>query len=129
MMFGITTKLTADTKALEAATEKAAYESFAHAAASIRKEAIASVEKSKEPSPVGTPVHTRRGLARRAIQFHATKKEANIGFLYSRIGPAMAVHEKGGRRGKTTYQPRPTMVPAMEENLDRFVKDWQGSIG
>lgn len=110
------------------AVKKGAFNNFKHAAAGIRKTAQASIIKSKEPAAPGQPVHTRRGIATSAIIFWASNEEALIGFNYSRVGPSMRVHEKGGRRKKTTYKPRPTMLPALEKNVDRFIRGWRHSV-
>ena len=129
-MIGATTTASMDTTAIERAAEKAAYRNIGHALASIRKAAIASIVKSKKPSAVGTPIHTRAGFARRSIGY--TRKDnwgGYAGFDYRKIGTAMSVHEHGGRRKKQTYQKRPTMLPALLSNLDRFAASWKYSIG
>ena len=119
-----------DTTAIVDAAEKAAYRNIGHALASIRKTAIASVVKSKKPSAVGTPIHTRAGFAKRSIGYSRSDKWGGYaGFDYKRIGTAMSVHEHGGRRKRTTYPKRPTMLPALLSNLDRFAASWKYSIG
>lgn len=80
-------------------------------------------------SAPGTPIHTRAGQARRAIVFAADKTGAVIGFRKSIMGLAAEAHEHGGKYKGATYPERPTMGPALEENLTRFAATWQGSIG
>ncbi len=127
-MFSFGMKFVDDTKKVEQAVERTAFKNFGHAAASVRKEAVASVERSAEPSPPGKPVHTRRGLARRAILFAADKDSAVVGFVASKVDQAMSAHEHGKRYKGTKYPERPTMGPALEKNLDRFAAGFAGSI-
>ena len=131
-MFGTTVQFKATPQRVQKAADKGAYKSFSHAAASIRKAAITSIVPSRVPSPPGGPVHTKRGrgggLARRAILFKADKQGAVIGFAASKIDQAMQVHEHGGVRGGARFPQRPTMYPALQRNLARFHREWQGAI-
>ena len=127
-MFGIQVKFRSDADRVTKAADRAAYRNLAHAAASIRKDARLSVERASGPSAPGEPIHTRRGKARRAIEYEARKDEALVGFNYYKIGDAMRAHEHGGRRGQNVYPERPTMRPALERNIDRFHEDWRASI-
>ena len=129
-MFGISLQFADETKRVEKASEKAAFRNFGHAAARIRKDAIASIEKVEGPSEPGTPVHTHSGAtAKRAIAFDATKEDAVIGPRESIVGEAMAAHEFGEEFRGQDYPERATMGPALDENLTRFAQDWEGSIG
>lgn len=153
-MIGMTVKITDLTSRVKKAVDKAAFKSYAHGAASVRKEAIDSVEITKEtigwittnrrtkrgkrrrariykPSPVGTPVHSHRnkGFVRRGIRFDATKEDAVIGFAHTVYGDVMEVHEKGGERFGQHFDPRPVMAPALEQAAPRFAESWRGSIG
>jgi len=127
-MIGAKTKFTSSTKSVESGVDKASYKSFKHAGFSIRREASSSIARSRVPSPAGTPVHTRRGLAKRAIYSAADKDGAVIGFRYSVLDTAMEAHEKGKKRFGTQYQERPTMAPALVKNLSRFHREWRSSI-
>lgn len=124
------------------AAEKAGFKNLGHAAASTRKTAIASIKEAPGASPPGTPPHThtqkvtRRGKTRlghlpRAIAFHHDRKEmrAVVGPRESVVGTAGAAHEHGGDYKGEEYPKRPTIVPALTQNLDRFASDWAGSIG
>ncbi len=119
-------------KKLEKAVAKAAFESFANAAASIRKAAIKSIKTRKKPGPPGGPIRTKfgkgGGLARRAILFHANKTGAVVGFTASKIDQVMEVHEFGKSRGGVKFPERPTMAPALERSLARFHSEWRGAI-
>ncbi len=126
----ITTTYRASAKPVDDRLKKAAYRNFANAAASIRKTARASIVRSRDPSSPGSPVHTRRGLAKRpdSILFDATKDDAVIGFTAHAVGDAMQVHEHGGQRFGTTFPQRPTMAPALQQNLERFQREWAYSL-
>ena len=119
-------------KKIAKAVKKGAYESFIHAARSIRKSAIVSIRPSKKPGQPGKPIHTKPGkggrLAKRSILYSANKTGAVIGFAASRIDQAMEVHEHGKRRGGVRFPKRPTMAPALERNLARFHREWRGAI-
>lgn len=130
-MIAVKTKFTDNSKRVLAAKDRGAYKSFSHAAASIRKDAAASVLKRKDKrkaSQAGTPPFTHGGLARKAIWFDATKEGAIIGFRKSVIGMVAATHEHGLTEEGRDYPARPTMAPALERNIERFHRDWQHSI-
>lgn len=131
---------------LEKEAGRSAYRNFFHAAASVRKSAQQSIDNAPPasterrrrrrrgprrltPSRAGTPIHTRRGQARRAIVFAADEKGAVIGPRYSVMGKAFAAHEFGLKYMGQDFPERPTMAPALEESLDRFADQWRGSIG
>lgn len=117
--------------AVEQKLKKEAYANIRHAAASIRKTAMASIERSpkNDPSPAGSPPHSRRGLLRRAIVFSATNFLAIIGPRGSVAGKGVGgAHEFGGAFRENQYPERPFMAPALEENTDRFASGWSGSI-
>jgi len=120
-------------KRLRKEVAKGAYNSFFHAAGSIRKAARKSIRRSNKPGPPGGPVRSKRGrgggLAKRSILFKADKEGAVIGFVASKIDQAMEVHEHGGVRGGVRFAKRPTMAPALEKNLARFHREWRGVIG
>ena len=116
---------------VQKAADQAGYRNLGHAAASLRKTAVASIERSDEPSDPGEPPHTRRGQLPRAIRFDVdrTKQEAVIGPRASVVGEAGAAHEFGEEFRGTDYDERPYMGPALDASLDRFASDWAGSIG
>jgi hypothetical protein len=119
------------TKRIIDRTNKAAFKNFAHAAARISKDAKESIVKSDEPSPEGTPPHTRaeRGHnLRGAIRFAATKEGAVIGPMASIIGEVGAAHEFGEVYKGQDFDIRAFMGPALEKNVDRLARDWYGTI-
>jgi hypothetical protein len=130
-MIGIEAQTEFSEKPVKDAEKRAAYENLGHAAASLRKAAIASIEESSRPSEPGRPIHTRRGLARRAILYAVDREneEAVVGFSAERIGDAMAAHELGEIYKGAAYPQRPTMIPALEASADRMGDQWRGSIG
>lgn len=130
-MFGMIATTTDETANVAKAVDKASYKSFGHAGASIRKEAIASIEKATEPSPAGSPPTTRRGLLRRAIRYAVEpgNESVVIGPRFSVIGTAGEPHEHGDQYKGGDYPARPFMGPALEKNLGRLAASWEGAVG
>ncbi len=133
-MFGVQTKLTATPKRLEKAKDKGAFNSFFHAAASIRTSARRSIVRSNTPGPEGGPIRTKTGkgggLAKRkdSLLFHASKEGAEIGFMASTMDQSMEAHEHGKTRDGVKFSKRPTIQLALERSLARFHREWQGAI-
>ena len=155
-MFGVTIKMTATPKRLEKAVDKGAYKSLKHGALSIRKAAQESMVFAKGPSKPGTPPHSHTGRLRWSILAaeDEDKKGWTVGPSYSRVkvggrppwlaqmlehGGTFIAHEKQSRRGRprkgtsikrwaVIYPARPFMQPALQRNLARFHRDWQGAI-
>jgi hypothetical protein len=158
-VIGFKFNLLMDPKPLQKATDKGAYKSFGHAAASIRKTGRASIKKRPKTtvvsttgpqtrdkrgkfkkrkrkrrvqvaSPPGSAPYTGRGQLKNAIVFQATKSGAVIGPTYSRMGPnAAAIHEHGLSFKGQRFPQRPTMGPALSANISRFHSSFAGSIG
>jgi hypothetical protein len=128
-MIGASATFTGNPQAVVKAVDKAAYRSLSHAAASIRRDAIASLQRARGPSAVGSPPHTR-GRFPRAIAYDANKESAVIGPRYSRFGTAAQAHEHEGMRvyRGQRFGPRQTMFPAMTRNLSRFAASWRGEV-
>ena len=128
-MIGASVTTTDNTAKVVEAIDKGAYRSLSHAAASIRKDAIASLQRAKGPAPEGQPPHTR-GKLPRAIFYAADKASAVIGPVFSRFGTALQAHEHEGTRVFRGHRfgPRQTMYPAMMRNLGRFAQSWAGEI-
>ncbi len=155
-MFGIQVKLTATPKRVDKATDKAAFKNLRHAAFSIRKSAIESMEFAEGPSKPGTPPHAHTGRLRRSILVAQDDKgEVVVGPSYSRVkaggrppwlaqmlehGGTFTWKRKTKQRGRpkkgeaprpmqtATYPARPFMQPALERNLARFHREWKGAI-
>lgn len=139
-----------NTKPVQQSMERKTFRSVAHAAATIRKEAIASVEYSREvrsylwktrkgkrkrvpyyePSQPGKPVrgHKSPGYFRQAIAFGVERDNASIGPQASRVGQGMRIHEHGGVRNGIQYPQRSVMQPALLKNLDRFARSFGSDI-
>ena len=128
-MFGMSVKVEMDTKPLTKAVDDSAFRNLGHAAASIRKTAIESIQQSAYPSAVGDPPHTRRGALPRSILFAVDSEGAVIGPSFLAIVDVAAAHEFGEEFRGTQFPARPFMGPALEQNLDRFASQWAGSIG
>lgn len=130
-MIGASLKFEDRTKRVEKAADRAAFRNLGHAVASIRKTAQASMDRSAEPSPPGQPPHTRRGQMPRSITFDndREREEAIVGPRYSVVGEAGAAHEFGEFFRGAKFDERSFMLPALNDNLDRFHSDWAGSIG
>ncbi len=130
-MFGLTVQVDDQTKRVADAADTTTFRNLGHAAASIRKTAMAEITNAEGPSEPGTPPHSRRGQLRRAIKFDVDKasETAVIGPEASIVGEAGAAHEFGGEFRGQDYPERPFMEPALEANVDRFASEWAGSIG
>ena len=128
-MFGIKFRTVDRTKRVKGAADKAVFRNFGHAAASIRKDAVASIEVSPDPSTPGSPPHTRRRLLPRALRFDVDKQGAVIGPMASVAGEVGHTHEFGGPYKGEDYPERSYMLPALERALPRFAGQWHGSIG
>lgn len=128
-MIGLKVKIVDETKNVEKAVEKASFTNLGHAAASIRKKAIASIEKSDKSSAAGSPPHTRQGELRKSIAYDVEDQfAAVIGPRASVVGESGAAHEFGGRYKGGDFPERPFMGPALEDSLDRFHESWRGSV-
>jgi len=148
-MIGSSFKFESTTNNVKKAADEAGFRNVGHAAASIRKTAIASILNSPAgspgrdsstgrftkaatiPSQPGKPPFTRKGSLRRAIRFDANKLTgtAVIGPQFSLFGTAGHAHEFGGRFKENTYPERPFMGPALLGNITRFGNSFAGSIG
>ena len=118
------------------------FRSLGHAAASIRKDAVASIQPGEGPSAAGTPPHThtqtltkkgktKKGHLPRSIAYAVDKsrQEAVIGPRASVVGEAGAAHELGETYMGDDYEERPFMGPALERAIPRLPGEFTGSIG
>ena len=158
-MISVKTNLTTYLPKVQRAVKDGTYRSLYHAGASLRKAAQQSMRKAKGPSPPGTPPHVHTGRLRRSIMFSVDKQkeELVVGPSYNMVKrggrpPWLAqMLEHGGtfqrrltpkRKGRgrprkgeavrtvsVTYPARPFMAPALQKNLARFHREWQGAIG
>lgn len=125
-----------------AAVDRAAFRNLGHAAATLRKDAQASIKQEEGPSPVGSPPHThtggttksgrqRKGELQQAIVYDVdrTAQDAVIGPRESVVGLSGYAHELGEEHMGQEFPDRPFMFPALEGNRDRFHASWAGSVG
>lgn len=103
-------------------------DAMAHLAAKVRLAAQSSITTSEEPSPPGSPPHTRQGQLRRAIVFDVGESDAIVGPRASIVGPIGELMEFGGEFFGRDYEDRPFMGPALEEAIDDFAGQWSGSL-
>jgi hypothetical protein len=130
-MLGFNIKIEDTTKNVAKAVDRASFRNVGHAAASVRKTAAASIEKSAGPSQPGRPPHTKKGRLKRAIRFHVDKQkqEAIVGPQASMVGEVGEALEFGKEFRGDQYEERPFMGPARDANTDRFGNSFKGSIG
>lgn len=130
-MFGIEFHSRDDWKGLEQKALKGNYRSLGHAAASIRRDVLSTIERSPEYAAVGTPIHTRKGLMKKAIRFEVNKEyqDAVIGPRYSVVETSGEPHEKGVPYMGRNYPKRAFMMPGLLRALPRLTAYWSGSIG
>ena len=132
---GSSVTLELDTQKIQKAVEKANFENFGHAAASIAKTAKTSLVRKANPrhaSTPGSPPHTHKGVyLKRAIRYarYPNGTGAIIGPMATIVGDVGAVHEFGERRNTANYPLRPFMRPALDASLSRFAKQWRGTVG
>jgi len=128
-MFDMVTRITNNINVLQSEVEKAAFKSVRHAAASLRRDAIASIETSASASAPGTPINTRAGWMPNSITFDADDYSAVIGPRYSRVKLAATPHEFGGEYRGGTYPERSFMGPALQRAAPRFAAEFSNTIG
>ncbi|HJS06712.1 MAG TPA: hypothetical protein VJ809_03605 [Pirellulales bacterium] len=141
-MIGLAVTINDSTQQVAQKLERAVVSSVGHAAASLRKRAIESIQPSDQPSPSGKPPHTRLRVSRktgkvrpgqlqRAIVFDHDKTNhvAVIGPRASVVGQSGKAHEFGGAYKGGDFPQRPFMGPALDQTADRFGDDFAGSLG
>jgi len=114
--------------AVKTAAEKASFRNLGHAAASISRDAKATIDKSPTPSVPGKPPHTRRGQLKRAIRYAYDKTSAVIGPIFSAVGTSGEAHEFGRMYKGEKYPARPFMGPALTRAYPRFASSWGGAV-
>jgi len=113
------------------AEKVAEFRNLGHASATIRRDVITSIKVDPEPSPVGTPVHSRAGLFKSSLFYDVShlNVDAVIGLAYSRVAISGEPHEKGTFYKGYKYRKRPFMLPGLMKSLPRLSAYWEGSIG
>lgn len=131
-MFGLRTGSKPDFQRVSDAAEKPMFEGPRHAAFSVAKMAKQSIKKQKNPSQPGDAPTTRGRSGRNirgAIFVDANNESAIAGPRESFVGQSAAAHEFGKQHKGDQFDERPFMGPALAESLDRFPKEFAGSIG
>jgi hypothetical protein len=157
-MFTLKVKYVDNSKAVKAATEKAAYRNLGHAAASIRLDAMSTLVRPpgvsktagikrdargrfltgsgkrarirSKPSEAGGPPYSPSGALKRSIAYSSDgKTSAVVGAMSSIVGESGSAHELGGYYKRQYYPVRAFMFPALLRGAPRFADDWRGSIG
>lgn len=130
-MFGIDWNIHDDFDKLLKAEARGSYNSLTHAAASLRRDVIASIERSPYPSKAGRPIHTRKGLMKKAIMYQVDSSinEAVIGPRFSIVETVGEPHEKGRPYYGRNYPKRSFMLPGLLRAVPRMAQHWSGSIG
>lgn len=130
-MFGASATTKNDMQRVAKAAEQAQFRNFGHAANRIMKDDKESIITSSEPSAPGSPPHTRGNAGhnyRSAVRYDATKDDAVVGYIASMVGQSARAHELGEEIHGEEFAERPSIVPAMLKNVDRFADSWKGSI-
>ncbi|TWU12860.1 hypothetical protein CA54_16860 [Symmachiella macrocystis] len=99
----------------------------------VRRTARSSIRKRKRVSGSGDPPSSHEGGLRRLLlfAFDMAAQSVVVGPLLYRSGVAELLEEGGQavRRGKrVSYEPRPFMGPAYQENLPKVPSLWRDSI-
>lgn len=140
-MIGVSVEYQDNTKSVDDAAKKAGFKNISHAASSLRKDVIASIQPGDGPSAPGTPPHTqttgvtkkgkpKRGKLPRSILFDVDKEkdEAVIGPRKSVIGEAGWIHEFGGEFEGVQYPERAYMWPGLERAAPRLGNSFEASL-
>jgi phage gpG-like protein len=141
-MIGVAVKIENRTQAVAQSLQKESVRLVGHAAASLRKRAIESIQPAEGPSEPGQPPHTRPGKVsrktgkarpgqlQRAIVY-AHDKRANVAVIGPResvVGDVGQAHEFGGEFRGEDYPERPFMTPALEVTEEAFGSSFAGSL-
>ena len=133
-MIGVEVKFSAkqQQKILQA-TEKAKQGKLTAGGFLISTYAKESVKQRKDPKTSASPgqpsyQHNRGYRAAIAYVYTHSPQDVLIGFRYSMAGVTPGIHEHGLMQNGRDYPERPTMLPALERNIERFHKDWRSSI-
>ena len=123
-------KLSFAARGLAAAVLAGSLNALRRAGAYVRRAARHKVKTSDNPSPPGSPPHSRAGLLKRSILFGLDKpaQAVVIGPAESVIGNAMAAHEFGGRYKRERYPARPLMGPTLTSTAPKLAQFWRDSV-
>lgn len=131
-MLGFNIRSQVNTKPVEEAERKAAFENIGHAGRSLGKKAKSLIKRRKAASSPGQPPNTRGrgGHNLRGAIFASIKKDsAMIGPRHSFVGESGRAHEFGEDYEGDSFDKRSFMEPALDASRERFLDGWSGSIG
>jgi hypothetical protein len=129
-MAGIRVRTRSDIPKMLRRIRRANIQNLGHAGGAIRLAATRSIKKSPEPSPPGTPPHTRRGQLAGSILYAVEKRKQRvvIGPDYMKVGRSATAHEFGGRYKRERFKKRAFMGPSLEKVRPRLPREWAGSV-
>lgn len=123
-----------DYRRVRAAVRRAEIRGLTRAAAVLRLHAARSLRKAPrdQPSPPGTPPHTRKGLLPKSILYALLEERGSpvaiVGPSFNLAGLSGKKHEFGGRFGGDEFPERPFMKPALDVIANRLPSFFSGSI-
>ena len=126
----MTVEISFDEATLTARIAKVSLAILNRMGAYVRKVAQSKVKTSPNPSPPGSPPHSRKGLLRRAILFGAEpdRKRVLIGPGFRFVGTSASAHEFGGGYKGDRYPKRPFMGPALRESIPHLAELWRDAV-
>ncbi len=128
-----------DRKAVTSAVDRAERRVLSRFGAFVRRGARSSIRKRKRASEPGMPPSSHTGLLKRNIFFLYEPQQSGVVIGPTLLGKgtdAPRLLEHGGsatrrkrkRRVRVTYQPRPFMGPAFEQEKPKLPKMWRDSV-
>ena len=124
------TRISLEPRRLFAAVARGSLDALRRAGAYVRRAARHQVRTSENPSPPGSPPHSRAGALKRSILFGVDKpaQAVLIGPAESLIGTSMAAHEFGGRYKRERYPRRPLMGPTLQSTAPKLASFWRDAV-
>jgi len=119
-----------DTKKVLDAAHRATVRALKVAGYAIFRTAQQSIQTSPKPSAPGEPPHSRRGLLRRAERYEVDDQAetAVIGPRFALVGTSAEAHEFGGQYKRETFQARPSIGPALQQNVSKLPAYFSGQV-
>lgn len=128
-----------DRKAVTSAVDRAERRVLSRFGAFVRRGAKSSIRKRKRAAEPGMPPSSHTGLLKRNIFFLYESRHSSVVIGPTLLGTgtdAPRLLEHGGaatrrkkkRRVRVTYQPRPFMKPAFEQEKPKLAQMWRDSV-
>ena len=128
-----------DRKAVTSKVDRAERRVLSRFGAFVRRGARSSIRKRKRASEPGMPPSSHTGLLKRNIFFLYEPQQSGVVIGPTLLGKGTdaprllehggsATHRKRKRRVRVTYQPRPFMGPAFEQEKPKLPKMWRDSV-